>query len=552
MIKPLMTTDEDLRLKELISLELLDTTNEKEFDDIVALAAYISGCPISLVSLVDIDRQWFKAKHGLDAVQTHRDISFCGHAIHDDKPLIVENTLIDKRFKDNPLVTEDPSIRFYAGQPLITSNGYKIGTLCIIDRVPRTLSEEQIRHLGTLARQVIALMELRMTNRRQALEALTQNQFLANMSHEIRTPLTGILGYASIAKSTQLKDGSNPKLQGYLDSIERQSKHVLAIAGNILDLSKIDSTKIELDPTTMSTADLKAHIVSLFELEAKRKKIELTFNISTDVPDFVIVDSTRLKQIATNIVGNAVKFTTTGSVSTQLDYDKSTEKIIISVEDTGVGISEVQRLRLFKPFSQADSSIHTKYGGTGLGLVLSRQIAQAMSGTLELAASRPNEGSLFIATVKAPPVVGTVAEQAKAAAAEADSIYATLKSIGGHVSVLIADDAEDTRVIFSHYLKQFGIVADESGTGTDVLYKLSKQPYDVVFLDLEMPHLNGFETIKKIRDTRVKTKVIAFTAYNSKEYRDKTKAAGFNGFLAKPIEPTDVGRILIEAIVGQN
>lgn len=167
MIKPPILSNEEARLQELKSLDLLDTQSEQAFDEIVKLASYITGCPISLISLIDSDRQWFKAKVGLAASQTHRDISFCGHTIESDNIFIIENALEDDRFKDNPLVTLDPSIRFYAGQPLITKNGFRIGTLCAIDRIPKKLTDEQKDLLASLGRQASYLIEKRIYDKKQ-------------------------------------------------------------------------------------------------------------------------------------------------------------------------------------------------------------------------------------------------------------------------------------------------------------------------------------------------------------------------------------------------
>jgi GAF domain-containing protein len=164
MIRPPLLINEAERLEELHSLNLLDTADEEVLNDIVKLASSVLGCPVSLISLIDSDRQWFKAKVGTEVAETPREISFCGHTIEKDELLLVENALEDKRFMDNPLVALDPNIRFYAGQPLITKNGFKIGTLCVIDVVPKKITDEQKSLLQILAKQTMYIIERRLTD----------------------------------------------------------------------------------------------------------------------------------------------------------------------------------------------------------------------------------------------------------------------------------------------------------------------------------------------------------------------------------------------------
>ena len=197
MIKPTLPANENERLQELLSLNLLDTEDEEAFDNIVKIASYVTGSPTSLISLVDSDRQWFKAKIGLDAQETSRDISFCGHSIHQDGLMLVEDALEDKRFFDNPLVTSGPRIRFYAGQPLITKNGFRIGTLCTIDTVPKTLNVDQRQILASLGKQVVQLFEARIHKINQAsLSEVRESSFkkMMNLFSQVPTPIAFLEG----------------------------------------------------------------------------------------------------------------------------------------------------------------------------------------------------------------------------------------------------------------------------------------------------------------------------------------------------------------------
>ena len=217
MIGPALPKSEHARLDALKKYKVLDTLPEEVYDDIVFIASQVFAVPIALISFVDHDRQWFKSKAGLDALETPREISFCGHAILQDDLFIVEDTLIDKRFLDNPLVTGDPNIQFYAGAPIKTNSGENIGTVCIIDRVPRRLTTTEQKCLLGLARQVASQLELRLAKHEAVSADQAKSLFLANMSHEIRTPMNGVLGMTELL----LTQGLEGKQKHFAETIQK-------------------------------------------------------------------------------------------------------------------------------------------------------------------------------------------------------------------------------------------------------------------------------------------------------------------------------------------
>ena len=250
MISAPIPENEAERLEALRRYQILDTRSDPVFDDLAALASYVCGTPIALVSLVDSDRQWIKARVGLDVSETPRDVSFCAHTILANDTMVVEDALADSRFADNPLVTTDPKIRFYAGAKLTTSDGYALGSLCVIDRVPRKLTSAQKEALQALSRQVVAQMAEIIADRKQTEELKAANQaaeaasrakseFLANISHELRTPLNGVIGMTELVLDSELTSEQRENL----DVVKSSADSLLSLVNHILDFSEIESGK---------------------------------------------------------------------------------------------------------------------------------------------------------------------------------------------------------------------------------------------------------------------------------------------------------------------
>jgi signal transduction histidine kinase len=360
MIKASTPKDELSRLKDLYEYDVLDTEAEKSFDDLTQLASDICDTPISLISLVDPDRQWFKSKQGLDAAETARDISFCSHAILENQVFEVQNALTDTRFHDNPLVTNDPNIRFYAGAPLITPRGNAIGTLCVISDKPKKLSSKQINALTVLSKEVIAQLELRLNNKKlvmalekqkkhnKELEKLkeeadtannTKSKFLANMTHELRTPLHGILNLAEFGMTettTEEKDST-------LKSILKSAHYLSNIVNDILDFSKIEAGKLEIEHINFNLNDVISDVIKPQLQQASAKGIKLIKSVDPKIAENLKGDPLRVSQILNNLCSNAIKFTKTGQVELKVSIKSSTlqtQLLKFEVIDTGLGINE--------------------------------------------------------------------------------------------------------------------------------------------------------------------------------------------------------------------
>ena len=380
--------DELKRLEALKFYKILDTLPEKSFDDLTFLASEICGTPVALVSLVDESRQWFKSAQGIDATETPRDVAFCAHAILKDEIFEVPDSHKDERFADNPLATGDTNVRFYAGAPLKTPSGHNIGTLCVIDNKPRELSESQRQSLAALSRQVVSLLELR-SNQEKAMQASqAKTNFLANMSHEIRTPLGGVLSFTELLLEMDLPEDALEQI-GY---IKDSSENLLEIVNDILDISKIEAQKLKLNITENSPSKILLESSSVFKAITKKKGIAFDITIGENIPEIIRCDGVRLRQIFLNLMGNAIKFTSVGSVNAFLFLKNS--QLYFEVKDTGIGVSEEDQKRIFKSFEQESTSSTKQYGGTGLGLPICVKLASLMGAQIEME-SEKGSGSLF-------------------------------------------------------------------------------------------------------------------------------------------------------------
>ena len=503
--------NEKERQEALNNYNILDTLPELDFNDFTELAAFICKTPIALISLVDHSRQWFKAKVGLDANETPRDVAFCSHAILGDEVFIVSDSLKDERFNDNPLVVGAPHVRFYAGAPLKTPSGHKIGTLCVIDHSPRELSSEQSKALKALARQIVNQFELRAKTEmvllsqqllktspiaifckdyqsgvgkyvewnseaenlfgvkrencigkddycffpkeqadffkikdletlksgqrlcidqepvdtpqgriicrtwkapvndtsgapryllgislditkqieleKQLIEAkqeaeqsaITKSAFLANMSHEIRTPMNGIIGMANLL----LGSISDPGQIEQVRILQGCGHALLDIINDVLDFSKLEAGKFEFERLPVNIDETMSDIVHLLGVRANEKGVNLSYKYLSGGPAWIKGDATRIRQILTNLISNAIKFTEKGAIDISCEAVRSSHKkwrIQFSVKDSGIGIPEHLQDKLFLSFSQVDASTNRRFGGSGLGLAICKALAERMGG----------------------------------------------------------------------------------------------------------------------------------------------------------------------------
>ena len=781
---------ESERLAALERFEVLDTPSEPLFDSLTDLAAQTFNAPIALISLVDQERQWFKACVGLDIDHTARDISFGQHAILSDQVLVVLDATQDERFRDSPFVTGRPHIRFYAGAPLITPEGYRLGTLCVIDTAARdTFTDAEASRLQAIAKSVMQALLLRLDSREReriavladqqsqllklaedmagvgtwswevaadrttwsdqtyrihgyepsieppalqgvleryhpddakvladcvqravtegrdyALEAriyrpdgserhvvargacrkgpngavvaivgtfqditehvtaerfiraltdhlpgmvgywdaelrcrfanaaygewfgqspesmrritlpellgaelfainqeyiqaalngqgktfprtlikptgevghtlahyipdidasgrtqgfyvlvsdvtalklaeerlqetnvhleaardraeaanAVKTEFLANMSHEIRTPLTSILGFSSLlAGRPDLPETA----QMMVSRVKGASTNLLSIVNDILDFSKLEAGQMTIDPKSIDVVATAEDALAMFGPQAEGKSLRLEFEATPDIPGRVRVDPDRFRQILVNLIGNGVKFTDEGTVRLRLGYDANDQTLRVRVEDTGAGMDEAQRARLFQRFSQVDASSTRQHGGTGLGLAICKALTHAMGGEIGVD-STPGQGSAFHFYIDAPAVSSLIHTKEGSASSA---------SLAG-VRVLVADDNAANRDLARAVLQQFDAEVTEAVDGAEAVSLAVGAPFDVILIDLRMPVLDGRGALHRIRTEpgpNQDVPIFAFTADGVDTV--SCGAGGFDGVIAKPI-----------------
>ncbi|MGX6601401.1 GAF domain-containing sensor histidine kinase [Micromonosporaceae bacterium Da 78-11] len=375
---------EQQRIAAVHAYRVLDTPPESDFDDIAQLAAQLCRTPIALVSLVDTDRQWFKAKVGLDVCETPRDTSFCAHAMWDDDVMQVPDARVDPRFADNPLVLGDPNIRFYAGAPLVTPAGVPLGSLCVIDTVPRVLTPAEVHGLTTLARHVVVQLELRQyardvqaLNERLRSADRLKDEFIARVTHELRTPLTSIHGYLEVLDDPELSPAANAQ---FVERIRRNSDRLMHLVDDMLLASQVNTDTIKLDRQPVDLADLASTATVQNRVLATAKGLTVTADATGPVP--VVADGRRIAQVLDRLLLNAVKFTDHGGIT--VTATSSGTAAVLQVRDTGVGISAEDRLRVLSPFRRSAAAERDEVQGIGLGLAIVKAIVDAHGGDITI------------------------------------------------------------------------------------------------------------------------------------------------------------------------
>ncbi len=414
-----------------------------------------------------------------------------------------------------------------------------IDTILNINFLPEFDDSEEVKGFILVATDIKKYKEIEVELKSAKQEAEVANEtksaFLANMSHEIRTPLGAIIGFSELLTDPKTKASEKENMIGI---IKRNGKLLSTIINDILDLSKVEAGKLQIEKIDVRLNDLLNDVSQFLNLEATGKGLELYLEPEKDLPVAIKTDPTRLRQILFNIVGNAIKFTDKGFIKIKVKKNpENAQQILFSVQDTGTGISQAQANKLFSPFTQADATTTRKFGGTGLGLVLSKKLAKALGGDVVLESSTLGFGSTFVITINQGETTMKASDQLapKAAVAMSERLKDQISDLTG-VRALLVDDSDDNLELIQHILNLAGVTADLAKNGQEGVKKALENKYDIVLMDLQMPVMDGYEATKILREKKYSVPIIALTAHAMKEEREKTQQYGFNDHVTKPID----------------
>ncbi len=397
MLKPEVHEKERERLKDLESYSILDTLSETDYDDITAIAAGICGTEISLISFIDDKRQWFKSHHGLDVTETPKDYAFCAHAINDqENVLIVPDARRDDRFHDNPLVTSDPSLIFYAGVPLISDNGLPLGTLCVIDQKPRLLSKSQIQSLRALGRQVMNILNLRKT--KLTLEKAFTNleeknleleRFAFVAAHDLKSPLNGIIGLSQLFSENYSSQVDNEGKE-MLSLIAKSSENLKKLIDGLLDYSRCENVLKE-NKSQIDLNSLIDELTGLFIYEHN-----LTIKLKSSITN-IEINRAALEQVLINLITNGIKYNDKKNVEIEIGVSESATHYEFYVQDNGSGIALENQEKIFEIFEVLGNEDRFGVKGNGIGLATVKKVIENSGGSIKVE-SEPTKGARFIFT----------------------------------------------------------------------------------------------------------------------------------------------------------
>lgn len=383
------------------------------------------------------------------------------------------------------------------------------------------------------------LEELQEAKLRAEESVQVKSQFLSHMSHELRTPLNGIIGSANLL----LQEDCQPGQREQLNVLKFSSEHMLTLINDILDLSKLEANKIQLERAAIEFPDFIHNITSPFIPQFENKGLAFEVSVDESLRQPVSADPTRLNQVLTNLLSNALKFTAKGYVKVEVKavaLNEEAHTIEFSVTDTGIGIATDKREKIFEQFSQADVKTTRKYGGTGLGLTISRELVKLMGGDLQVE-SKYLKGSRFYFRITLP--VHTSGK--KPSFVTEQNLPAENSSDLRGIRVLIAEDNPINMMIASKFLDKWGVVYEKAKNGLEAVSKFKAGSFDVVLMDLEMPEMDGYGALNEIRGMNTSTPAIAFTAAVFENMQDNLKEKGFNDFIQKPFRPNDLQAKLV-------
>lgn len=571
------------RINKLKKYQVLNNNEEPAFARLTELAKLFFNMPVVAITFMDEETQYLKSLHGLDGIcTTSRKVAICNYTVLSDEVLVLPDLTEDSRFSQNPLVTEAPYLRFYAGAPIIMQEDgktYRLGSLCLMDmQAHHDFTEKDADILAQFAAMAADALKLQDQQRHAKHANEMKSEFLANMSHEIRTPMNGIIGMVEMLAETKL----SAEQQEYVDNIKVSNEHLLAIINGILDLSKVESGKMTIDSIPMNISSLCNEVVSLFAVKARQRSLTLDYHYTEALSPYIKGDPVRIKQIMANLVNNAIKFTREGGrvtidvkhmennpyedkygnhksiCSHELQVEQASHyntddsgsvnhqdmTLCIEVTDTGVGIKPESLEAIFDAYDQANKSTHRLYGGTGLGLSVCKSLVELMGGYIEVD-SAVGIGTTFTVLLPLPPIDEAHYENWQ----DSNDFGMTEPSheLIGHI-LLVEDDSVNA-MIAKKALNNSGHTVTHVTDGQQAIevFALNPEQYDVILMDHHMPIMDGVQaTIKlhELYDPQALPPIIALTANAMDGERKKYLDVGMQDYCTKPFKQEQLNALV--------
>lgn len=571
------------RISKLRKYQVLNNNEEPAFARLTELAKLFFNMPVVAITFMDEETQYLKSLHGLDGIcTTSRKVAICNYTVLSDEVLVLPDLTEDSRFSQNPLVTEAPYLRFYAGAPIIMhedSKTYRLGSLCLMDmQAHHDFTDKDADILAQFAAMAADALKLQDQQRHAKHANEMKSEFLANMSHEIRTPMNGIIGMVEMLAETKL----SAEQQEYVDNIKVSNEHLLAIINGILDLSKVESGKMTIDSIPMNISSLCNEVVSLFAVKARQRGLTLDYHYTEALSPYIKGDPVRIKQIMVNLVNNAIKFTPEGGrvtidvkhmennpcedkygnhksiCSHELQVEQASHyntddsgsvnhqdmTLCIEVTDTGVGIKPESLEAIFDAYDQANKSTHRLYGGTGLGLSVCKSLVELMGGYIEVD-SAVGIGTTFTVLLPLPPIDEAHYESWQ----DSNDFGMTEPSheLIGHI-LLVEDDSVNA-MIAKKALNNSGHTVTHVTDGQQAIevFALNPEQYDVILMDHHMPIMDGVQaTIKlhELYDPQALPPIIALTANAMDGERKKYLDVGMQDYCTKPFKQEQLNALV--------
>ena len=523
-------------MREII-ISFTDITERKNAEEELAmLAAIVTNSEDAIISrdFNGIIKTWNKGAEHLLGYNAQEAIGQSLLLIIPPE-LYAEEKIIIERILRGERIAELKTVRLKKDQRLID---VIISLSPIVDNQGNISGVAKIIRDNTETKRVedqLSLANYELSKAKTTAEAsnAAKSSFLSSMSHEIRTPMNAIIGMADLLSQTNLDDTQKK----YVEIFQKAGFNLLHIIDDILDISKIESGMFNIHKVKFNFNGLVAEVIEILKIKAEEKKLLLTYDYRSNTSKCLMGDDYRIKQVLTNLVGNAIKFTNSGFISVKISpniYPEKKGNICVEVIDTGIGIPKDQQNKLFQNYSQADNSTTKNYGGSGLGLAISKKLVELMGGEIWLQ-SREGQGTKVIFTLSC--------EEANVECPDKDMLCLTHQKTSDHHyqgKILLVDDAEFNRILIQEYLKDTNYEIIEAENGKDALDKAKVGEFDIILMDMQMPVMDGYQATQEIRDWEKKTHhahipIVAVTAYAIKEEEEKSIDVGCDKHLSKPI-----------------